>query len=92
MEKPPFHLSWVTSILTRWASVPPENKILETNDHDDQENTADMEDDLSNNPCHNRSDILGDNPSEPEPTTQSNIASMQMMMEEEWEMRNNTIQ
>ena len=62
------------------------------NDHNDEENTADMEDDLTDGLGDNLSDILGDNPSEPKPTTQSEIASMRKMMEEQREMLNNAIQ
>ena len=50
-----------------------------------------MEDALSNGLGDNLSDVLGDNPSEPEPTTQSEIASMQKMMEEQRELLNNAI-
>ena len=77
-------LGRVTPILTRGASVLPEDEIHDEDDHDDEENTADMEDTLS--------DGLGDNLSEPEPTMQSEIASMRKMMEEQREMLNNAIQ
>jgi len=61
-------------------------------DHDDKENTADMEDALSDSLGDNLSDVLGDNNSEPELTTQSMIGSMRKMMEAQREMLNNAIQ
>jgi hypothetical protein len=85
-------LSRVTPILTRGASVLPEDEIHNKDDHDDEENTADMEDAMSDGLGDNLSDILGDNPGEPEPTTQSEIASMRTMMEDQREMLNNAIQ
>jgi len=88
----PSPLGWVTLILTPGASVLPEDEICHENDHDDEENTAYMEDDLSDGLGDKLSDVLDDNPSEPEPTTQSEIASMRMMMEEQPEMLNNAIQ
>jgi len=51
-----------------------------------------MQDALSDDLGDNLSDVLGYNPSEPEPTTQSEIASMRKKMEEEREMLNNAIQ
>jgi small-conductance mechanosensitive channel len=51
-----------------------------------------MEDTLSNGLGDNLRDVLGDNPGEPEPTTESEIASMRKMMEEQREMLNNAIQ
>jgi len=51
-----------------------------------------MEDALSDGLGDNLSDVLGNNPSEPEPTTQSEIASMRKMMDEQREMLNNAIQ
>ena len=51
-----------------------------------------MEQDLSDGQGDDLSAILGDNPSEPEPTMQSEIASMRKMMEEQREMLNNAIQ
>jgi len=51
-----------------------------------------MEAALSDGLGDNLSDVLGDNPSQPEPTTQSEIASMRKMMEEQQEMLNNAIQ
>jgi hypothetical protein len=74
----------VTPILTRGASVLPEDDIHDEDDHDDEENTANTEDALS--------DVLGDNLSAPEPTAQSEIASMRKMMEEQPEMLNTSIQ
>jgi len=51
-----------------------------------------MEDDLNDGLDDNLRDILGDNPSEPEPTMQSEIASMWKMIYDQWEMLNNDIQ
>jgi hypothetical protein len=51
-----------------------------------------MEDALSDGLGNNVSDVLGDNPSEPESTTQSEIGSMRKMIEEQREMLNNAIQ
>jgi len=50
-----------------------------------------MEDTLSEGLGDNLSDVLRDNPSDPEPTTQSEIASMEKMMQEQREMLNNAI-
>jgi hypothetical protein len=85
-------LGRVTPILTQAACVLPEDESHDKDDHDDDENTADMEDALSDGLGDNLSDVLGDNPSEPEPTTQSEIASMRKMMEEQRELLNNVIQ
>jgi hypothetical protein len=51
-----------------------------------------MDDALSNGLGDNLSDVLCDNPREPEPTTPSEIASMRMMMDEQRDMLNNAIQ
>jgi len=51
-----------------------------------------MEDDLSDGLGNNLSDVLGDNPSKPEPTTQSKNTSMRQMIEEQREMLNIAIQ
>jgi len=51
-----------------------------------------MEDALSDGLRDKLSEVLGDNPSEPEHTTQFEIASMGRMMEEQREMLNNAIQ
>jgi hypothetical protein len=51
-----------------------------------------MEDALSDGLGDNLSDILGNNPSEPEPTTQSEVASMRKTMEEQREMLNDAIE
>ena len=85
-------LGRVTPILSRSASVLPEDQIHDEDDHDKEENTADMEDALSDGLRDNLSDVLGDNPSEPEPTAQSKLTSMRKMMEEQREMLNNAIQ
>ena len=61
-------------------------------DHDDKEHTPEMEDALSNCLGGSLIDVLGDNPTEPELTTQSEIASMRKMMQEQQEMLNNVIQ
>jgi len=52
-------------------------------DHDNKQHTGDMEDDLTDGLGGNLSDIMSHNPSEPEPRRQSEIASMQKMMEEQ---------
>jgi len=85
-------LGWVTPILTWGASVLLEDGFCDENDHDDEENTADIEDALSNGLGDNLRNVLADNPSEPELTTQSEIVSMRKMMEEQREMLNNAIQ
>jgi len=51
-----------------------------------------MADTLSKDLDINVWDDLGDNLSEPKPTTQSTFTSMQRMMDEQWEMLNNAIQ
>jgi hypothetical protein len=56
--------------------------IHDEDDHDNEENIADMDHALSDGLGDNLSDVLGDNPSEPDPTTQFKIASMPNMMEE----------
>jgi len=66
--------------------------LRDEDNQDDDENTAVMEQDLSDGQGDDLSAILGDNPSEPEPTMQSEIASMRKMMEEQREMLNNAIQ
>jgi len=85
-------LGRVTPILSLGASVLPEHEIHDEDNHDDEENTADMEDALSDVLGDNLSDVLGDNPSEPEPTTRSEIASTRKMVEEQREILNNAIQ
>jgi len=50
-----------------------------------------MDDALSDGLGDHLSDVLGDNPSKPEPTTQSKIVSMRKMMEEQRAMLNNAI-
>jgi hypothetical protein len=74
-------LGQVTAILTRGACILPKDELHEEEDHDNEENSADIEDALSNSP--------GDNLSEPELTTQSELVSMRKMMEEQREMFNN---
>ena len=85
-------LGRVTPILTRGASVPPEDEIHDEDDHNNEENTADMEDVMSDGVGDNLSDVLRDDPREPEPTTQSENTSMRKMMEEQREILNNAIQ
>jgi hypothetical protein len=51
-----------------------------------------MEDTLSDGLGDNLSNVLGDIPSEPERTTQSEIESMRTMMKAQREMLNNAIQ
>jgi len=58
-----------TPILTGGASVLPQDEIHDEVDHNDEENTADMEAALSDGLGNNLCDVLGDNPSEPVPTT-----------------------
>jgi hypothetical protein len=67
-------------------------EIHNKDDQDDEEITAATEDVLTDSLGDNLCDVLGDNSSEPEPTTQSEIASMRKMMEELREMLNNAIQ
>ena len=81
-----------TPILTRGVSVLLQDKIHHKDDHDHEENTANVEDALSEGLGDNLSNILTDNPREPEPTTHSEIASMRKMMEEQPEMLHNGIQ
>jgi small-conductance mechanosensitive channel len=85
-------LGGVTHIVTRGAFILPEDEIHEEDGNDDEENTADMEDALSDGLADNLRDVLGDNPCEPEPTIQSEIASIRKMLEEQREMFNNAIQ
>jgi hypothetical protein len=51
-----------------------------------------MEDALRDSLGDILSNVRGDNPSEPEPSTQPDIASMRNIMEEQREMLNNAIQ
>ena len=62
-----------------------EDEICDKSDRHDDENNAGREDDLSDGLGDNLSDGLGNNLSELEPTTQSEIAAMRMMMEEQRE-------
>jgi len=84
-----------------------EDEIYDESDRHDDEHNADREDDLSDGLSDNLSDSLGDdltdglgnnlsdrlgnNLSEPEPITQSEIAAMQMMMEEQRENQLHTV-
>ena len=85
-------LGQVTPILPHGASVLPEEEIHDEDDQDDEENPADMEDASNKGLGDNLSDVLGDNPSKPEPTTQSEIATMRKMMDKQRVMLNNAIQ
>jgi len=67
-------LGRVTPILTRRVSVLQEDEIYDESDRHNEDITADREDDLS--------ECLGGNPSAPEPTMQSEIATMRKMREE----------
>ena len=67
-------LRQVTPCLSCGTSVLPEDEIHNKHDHNDEENTADMEEVLRGCPGDNMSDVLGDNPSEPERTMQTEIA------------------
>ena len=76
-----------------------EDEIYDESDRHDDDNNADREDDLSDGLSDNLSDGLGDilsdglgnNLSEPEPITQSEIAAMRMMMEEQRENQLHTV-
>jgi len=84
-------LSRVTCILTRRVSVLQEDEIHDERDSHDDENNANKEDDLSNGLGNSLSNGLGNNLSEPEPTTQSEIAAMREMMEEQRENQLHTV-
>jgi len=84
MENLQSPLHRVTPILIWRTSVLPDDEIHTERDHKKEENTANMQDELNN--------VLGDNLSVPEPTTQSKILSMRKIIEEQWDMRNNAIQ
>jgi hypothetical protein len=71
----------VTPILTQRALVLPEDEIQDENDHNHEENTADMEAEQSTSLGDNLSNVLGGYPNMPEPTTQSKIASMRKILE-----------
>ena len=75
-------ISRVTSICTWRAAVLPEDEIHNDSDLKDEKNTANMEDDLCDGQGDVLSNILSETPTGPKPTMQSEIASMQMMMEE----------
>jgi hypothetical protein len=61
--------------------VLPEDAIQEENDHNHEENTADIEAEQSTGLGDNMSDVLGGHPNMPESTTQSKIASMRKILE-----------
>jgi len=68
------------------------NEMHDENDHEEKQHNAYMEDYLRDSLGDYLSDILGDNQSEPEPTTQSELASMRKMIEEQRDMLNNAFQ
>jgi hypothetical protein len=70
-------------IPTQAVCLYPEDETHDEDVHDNEENTPYMEDVLSNGLRNNLSNILDDNPSMSELTTQAQIASMRMMMEEQ---------
>jgi hypothetical protein len=69
-------ISRVTLILIQAASAFPEDEIHYEDDYDNEENAAEMEDVQSYGEGDNVRDVLRDNPSEPKPTSQSEIVSM----------------
>jgi chromatin segregation and condensation protein Rec8/ScpA/Scc1 (kleisin family) len=68
-----------------------EDEIYDESDRHNDENNADRKDALSDGMGDNLSDGLGNNLSEPEPTMQSEIAAMRMMMEEQRENQLHTV-
>jgi len=82
----------VTPIPTRRCSLHSEDEIHDENDHDDEEKTADMENDLSNCLGNNLENLLADKPNELGPMTQSEIASMRKMIEAQRGMLNNAFE
>jgi hypothetical protein len=68
-----------------------EDEIYDESDRHDDENNADREDDLSDGLGDNLSDGLGKNLSDPEPTMQSEIAAMRMMMKQQRENQLHTV-
>jgi hypothetical protein len=85
-------LDQVSPILTRGASIVLVDEIHAEYDHDNEENTANIEHVLTDGVGYNLNDVLGDNHGEAEPTTHSDITSMGKMMDEQQEMFNNAIQ
>jgi hypothetical protein len=79
-------LSRVTLTVNRGGSKQPEDEIHDKNDYNHEVNTADVEDDPGDGQDDNLNDILGNSPSKPEPTMQSEIVSMRKTMEEQPEM------
>jgi hypothetical protein len=63
-----------------------DDEIHDESDYDNEGNTADMEEVLRDRVGDNLRDVLRSDPSEPKPTTQFEIASMQHNMEEKHEM------
>lgn len=85
-------LGHVTTILTQGAYVLRQDEIQDEDDHHNKDNTADIADYLTAGVGHDRCDILGDNPCEPEPATQSELTLMRTIMEEQREMLTNAHQ
>jgi len=69
-----------------------EDDIHYESNHADEVNSGDMAGDLCDGFGDNVNYDLGDNPSEPEPSTQCEIACTRKMTEEQREMVNNSIQ
>jgi len=84
-------LSLVTPILTWQASIFLGDEMHDDSDHDQEQHTADIKDDLRDSLGDNIKDILGNTLRKPKPTMQSEIASMQKILYEQWEMLNNAI-
>jgi len=82
----------VTPILTWWASSLLEDEMNQVSNHDNKENTADIDDNHSDGLVNDLSDVLSNYLSEPESTMPSGITSMCKMLEEPQEMLNNAIQ
>jgi len=82
----------VTSILTPWASIVQEDEIRDQSSYNGEQCIAGMDHVLNegagNNLGNNVSDHQGDNPSKPKANTQSGIASMVQMLEEQCVMLN----
>jgi len=77
-------LGWLTTSLTRRSSVLQVDAIYQESEHDKEEDTADMHDDIT--------DSLGNNWSKSDVTTQCRIAPMWKTMDELCKMLNIAIQ
>jgi len=84
-------LGQVTSILSRQASILQQDDIYVESYEDNEENTSNLEHNLSEGPGDNLSDGLGYNLSKPESTMESENASMRKMMEEQQQILDNAI-